>query len=50
MIQAAVNDDLAPLEELRASLADPFEPEARFDHLRTPPAEEERVVQTFCGT
>jgi uncharacterized protein YdiU (UPF0061 family) len=50
MIQAAVADDLGPLEELRAGLADPFEPDPRFDHLRTPPQEEERVVQTFCGT
>jgi uncharacterized protein YdiU (UPF0061 family) len=50
MIQAAVVDELGPLEELRAALADPFEPDARFDHLRTPPQEEERVMQTFCGT
>jgi uncharacterized protein YdiU (UPF0061 family) len=50
MIQAAVSDDLGPLEELRAALADPFEPERRFDHLRTPPQDEERVMQTFCGT
>lgn len=50
MIQAAVEGDLGPLEELRAALANPFEPDARFDHLRTPPQEEEKVVQTFCGT
>jgi uncharacterized protein YdiU (UPF0061 family) len=50
MIQAAVVDELAPLEELRAALADPFESDRRFDHLRVPPQEEERVMQTFCGT
>jgi uncharacterized protein YdiU (UPF0061 family) len=50
MIQAAVEGDLGPLEELRAALANPFEPDARFDHLRTPPQQEEKVVQTFCGT
>jgi uncharacterized protein YdiU (UPF0061 family) len=50
MIEAAVAGDLAPLEELRAALADPFTPDARFDPLRTPPQEEERVLQTFCGT
>jgi uncharacterized protein YdiU (UPF0061 family) len=50
MIQAAVAEDLGPLEELRAALADPFEPDARFDHLRSPPQEEEKVLQTFCGT
>jgi len=50
MIQAAVADDLDPLDELRAALADPFEPDPRFDHLRTPPQEEEKIVQTFCGT
>jgi uncharacterized protein YdiU (UPF0061 family) len=50
MIQAAVAEDLAPLEELRAALASPFEPEGRFVHLRQPPQEEEKVLQTFCGT
>ncbi|EYD74441.1 Selenoprotein O and cysteine-containing-like protein [Rubellimicrobium mesophilum DSM 19309] len=50
MIQAAVAGDLGPLEELRAALSDPFEPDPRFDHLRAPPLEEEKVVQTFCGT
>jgi uncharacterized protein YdiU (UPF0061 family) len=50
MIAAAERGDLGPLEELRAALADPFAPDARFDHLREPPSEEERVLQTFCGT
>jgi uncharacterized protein YdiU (UPF0061 family) len=50
MIQAAVAEDLELLDQLRAALADPFEPDGRFDHLRTPPQDEERVVQTFCGT
>ncbi|TNC52783.1 YdiU family protein [Rubellimicrobium rubrum] len=50
MIEAAVAGDLGPLEELRAALADPFEPDARFDHLRSSPEEDEKVLQTFCGT
>ncbi|EPX87273.1 hypothetical protein ruthe_00671 [Rubellimicrobium thermophilum DSM 16684] len=50
MIAAAEKGDLGPLEEMRAALADPFAPPARFDPLRTPPTEEERVLQTFCGT
>ncbi|MBP1805489.1 protein adenylyltransferase SelO [Rubellimicrobium aerolatum] len=50
MIEAAVAGDLAPLEELRAALADPFDPDPRFDHLRAPPQEEEKVLRTFCGT
>jgi uncharacterized protein YdiU (UPF0061 family) len=50
MIQAAVERDLDPLEELRAALANPFEPDPRFDHLRTEPEEDEKVLQTFCGT
>ncbi|WP_210527534.1 protein adenylyltransferase SelO [Rubellimicrobium arenae] len=50
MIQAAVAGDLAPLDELREALARPFDSDSRFDHLRVPPQEEERVVQTFCGT
>jgi uncharacterized protein YdiU (UPF0061 family) len=50
MIQAAVEGDLGPMEELRAALADPFEPGPRFDHLRISPQEDEKVLQTFCGT
>jgi uncharacterized protein YdiU (UPF0061 family) len=50
MIQAAVAGDLGPLDELRAALTDPFDPDPRFDHLRTPPQEEEKVLRTFCGT
>jgi uncharacterized protein YdiU (UPF0061 family) len=50
MIAAAEKGDTAPLEELRAALAAPFAPDARFDHLRRPPAEDEKVLQTFCGT
>jgi hypothetical protein len=31
-------------------LARPFDPPPGLEDLRDPPAEEERVTQTFCGT
>jgi uncharacterized protein YdiU (UPF0061 family) len=49
MIEAAVEGDLGPLEALRASLAQPFDA-APDDPLRAAPGEDERVLQTFCGT
>jgi uncharacterized protein YdiU (UPF0061 family) len=51
VISAAVsNDDYAPFEELLKVLAKPFEDQAEFADYATPPKEEERVCQTFCGT
>jgi uncharacterized protein YdiU (UPF0061 family) len=50
MIAAAVAGDLGPLDRLRAALARPFDPPPGLEDLRDPPAEEERVTQTFCGT
>ena len=47
MIQAAVAGDMGPFERLNAALASPFEPDA---DLMTPPAAEEVVRATFCGT
>jgi serine/tyrosine/threonine adenylyltransferase len=47
-IAAGVTGDFAPFERLVAVLARPFA-EAPVD-LRRPPAEEEAVRQTFCGT
>jgi uncharacterized protein YdiU (UPF0061 family) len=49
-IQAAVRGDMAPADRLRASLARPFDPAPGSEDLRRPPAEGERVMQTFCGT
>ena len=47
-IAAGVAGDFAPFERLVEVLARPFA-EAP-DDLRRPPAEEEVVRQTFCGT
>jgi len=51
MIRAFVeDDDLAPLEELLATLSDPFSASADDSALARPPAPAERVTRTFCGT
>jgi uncharacterized protein YdiU (UPF0061 family) len=49
-IQAAMDDDFAPFEELLAVVTRPFEEQAAFAEYAEPPAENERVLQTFCGT
>lgn len=50
MIQAAVNDDLEPLEKLSAVLADPFTDRTDYSDYATPPSSDQIVQQTFCGT
>ena len=50
MIQAAVNGDFAPFEELLAVLAKPYEERPQFAQYTIPPQEHERVRETFCGT
>ncbi|PWG18249.1 protein adenylyltransferase SelO [Salibaculum griseiflavum] len=48
VIQSAVADDFAPFDEMLSVVTDPFAP---ADPLYTaPPAPEERVSRTFCGT
>jgi uncharacterized protein YdiU (UPF0061 family) len=49
MIAAAVQGDLGPMHALTDSLAKPYAA-APDDPLRQPPAREEEVRQTFCGT
>jgi uncharacterized protein YdiU (UPF0061 family) len=49
-ISAALAGDFAPFERLVAVLARPFDPAEGDLDLATPPAAEERVTQTFCGT
>jgi serine/tyrosine/threonine adenylyltransferase len=50
-LAAAVSDsDFQPFEDLLAVLARPYEDNAALAHYTTPPREEERVLQTFCGT
>ncbi|QAY78578.1 YdiU family protein [Sphingosinicella sp. BN140058] len=51
MIRAAVDHgDFAPFEELLTVLARPYEDQPEYDGYRSPPAEQERVTATFCGT
>jgi uncharacterized protein YdiU (UPF0061 family) len=51
VIRAAMDrDDFAPFEELLAVLAKPFEDQPEFAAYADPPAPQERVCQTFCGT
>jgi uncharacterized protein YdiU (UPF0061 family) len=51
VIRAAVDaDDFAPFEELLAVLAKPYDDQPEHAQYAQPPAENERVLQTFCGT
>lgn len=49
-LDAAVAGDLEPFEGLLQALAQPWNPDPRFDAFRRPPAPHEVVRQTFCGT
>ncbi len=50
-LAAATDDgDFAPFERLLAALAHPFDDDPAFAEYRDPPAPEERVLRTFCGT
>ncbi|WP_121064105.1 protein adenylyltransferase SelO [Chachezhania antarctica] len=50
MIAAAVDGDYAPFERLMAACARPFAADEAFADLRRPPAVDEKVQATFCGT
>lgn len=50
VIQAAVNGDYAPFEELVKVLARPFEDQPDHAAYADPPLPDQRVLQTFCGT
>ncbi|MBE7183017.1 MAG: YdiU family protein [Methylobacterium mesophilicum] len=50
VIQAAQAGDLAPFETLLKVLAKPFEAQPGLEAYADPPALEERVLRTFCGT
>ncbi|MDB4983682.1 MAG: hypothetical protein JWM82_4434 [Myxococcales bacterium] len=49
-IASGIAGDFAPFEQLMTVLARPFDEQPALAHLATPPAREERVLQTFCGT
>ncbi len=50
MIQAAVQGDYAPFHRLNAVLARPYDDQPDAADLRRPPAQNEVVHATFCGT
>ena len=50
VIRSAVDGDFAPFQAMRAALAYPFEERPESAAYRLPPAPEERVLRTFCGT
>jgi len=51
VIRAAVDEgDFAPFHELVTVLSNPFEAQPAFARYADPPADHERVCQTFCGT
>jgi uncharacterized protein YdiU (UPF0061 family) len=50
VIQAAVNNDYAPFEELLTVLSRPYEDQPQYAAYVEPPLPEQRVTQTFCGT
>jgi uncharacterized protein YdiU (UPF0061 family) len=50
MIEAAVQGDYAPFDRLMRVLASPYEAQPDEADLRRPPAKDEVVEATFCGT
>ena len=49
-IDAGVGGDFAPFHRLIEALSAPFDDRPEWADLALPPAEEERVRVTYCGT
>jgi len=49
-IKAAYEEDLKPMNELLEALKNPFKENKKYSHLAIPPKDEEKILQTFCGT
>jgi len=50
-IEAAVeHDDFGPMDSLLTVVTDPFTERVDYSDYSQPPAPQERVYQTFCGT
>jgi uncharacterized protein YdiU (UPF0061 family) len=49
-LTAAERDDYEPFEDLLAVVSRPFEDNPVLARFAVPPREDERVLQTFCGT
>ncbi|AKH19049.1 protein adenylyltransferase SelO [Sedimenticola thiotaurini] len=50
IIRAAYAGDLSPFHELHQVLSAPFDEHPGLEHYAEPPAENEQVLATFCGT
>lgn len=50
VIQAALNDDFEPFETLLSVLSRPYDDQPEHIEFTAPPARDEIVHQTFCGT
>jgi uncharacterized protein YdiU (UPF0061 family) len=49
-LEAARKEDFSPFHELRQVLANPYSEQPEFERYESPPAREEVVCATFCGT
>ncbi len=49
-LAAAEREDFVPFEDLLSVVSRPFDDNPALARLAVPPREEERVLQTFCGT
>src|SRR5690606_7789330 len=50
IVAATDSGDFGPFEKLLAILAHPYDEQPKMEEYALPPANEERVLQTFCGT
>lgn len=50
VIQRANSGDFQAFRRLHEALKSPFDPDPQYDDLRAPPAPDEEVLATFCGT
>ena len=49
-IQASYQNDLEPMNELLEVLKNPFSENREYSHLAIPPKDDEKILETFCGT
>ena len=50
VLDAATNGDLKPLKDLLTALQEPYKNRSDLKPYQSPPKQDERVYQTFCGT
>ena len=49
-IKAAYKENLEPMNELLEVLKNPGSENREYSHLAIPPKEDEKILETFCGT